>query len=519
MTSQPVSSIRSQLLLVSACIVPAALVAAILITYDYRLARESFVHSAMATASANAMEVDKEFAMVQSALSALATSPSFTDGNLAAFHVQAEKLLEPQRIFNVVLSNATGQQLMNTVFPVGQRLPAQDDPLSGQKGDRDTLLVSNLYLGRQSRRHIVSVGVPVIDRRGERHILSAAVLAQRFDSLLQHQHYPQHWIATILDRNGTVIARSTAGSQYVGTPASPDLIARLRARPEGAFETAGVDGTPMLAVFAQAPDSDWTVAIGIPLHALSTKTIGKVWFLAVVTILLLGAGLLFAWKVGTRIRQAVRALIPPAVALGAGGQVHVAQYGLAEANEVGLALSHASAMLHAATHRANHDSLTGLANRAMLHAFLDHQVAVCQRMGAPLSVLCLDLDGFKQVNDIHGHAAGDTLLRLAAERLTTHLRRSDLAARLGGDEFAVVLVDSASSDAATVATMLEAVLAQPYAIAGEMLVAAASIGVATLPADGTEVASLLDAADQAMYQHKQARKCAPQQAPHPQLDR
>ncbi|MGK5025950.1 sensor domain-containing diguanylate cyclase [Janthinobacterium sp. RB2R34] len=495
------------MLLVSACIVPAFLLAGILIAYDLHLARTNFIRSAMALARANTMEIDKEFATVAAALSALSTSPSFAANNLEAFHVQAADVLVRQNIFNIVLEDNRGQQLMNTVIPSGHPLPSErDDQALRAIHQHRTMHISNLFTGPLSKRQLVSVGMLLVNRAGEENILSGTVPATRFEEILHHQNYPEYWIASILDRNGKIVARSADMERYIGKPAVPEVLKRMREQPAAILETSTLDGKPILTVLARAQNSGWTVAIGIPLEVLNNETVNRLWMLVSVTIATLGAGLFLAWKIGTRIGDAMQGLIAPALALGSGQEVQSINHGLREANEVGLALTKASTMLQAATHQANHDALTGLANRVMLQSFLVRQLSLCCSMGTPLAVLYLDLDGFKLVNDIHGHAAGDELLKLAAERLISRLRKSDLAARIGGDEFAIVLVNSTPADTLKVISIIEAMMKLPYEINGVSLIAAASVGHASYPECGSTAERLLDMADQSMYEQKSLRK-------------
>src|SRR5690606_2108915 len=98
-------------------------------------------------------------------------------------------------------------------------------------------------------------------------------------------------------------------------------------------------------------------------------------------------------------------------------------------------------------HRANHDGLTGLANKNLLHDRLDRAIAITGRMRRKFALLYLDLDRFKTVNDSLGHAAGDMLLRAVAARLTSCVRESDTVARVSGDEFAVILLELEDVDA------------------------------------------------------------------------
>jgi diguanylate cyclase (GGDEF)-like protein/PAS domain S-box-containing protein len=154
-------------------------------------------------------------------------------------------------------------------------------------------------------------------------------------------------------------------------------------------------------------------------------------------------------------------------------------------------------------HQAFHDRLTGLANRALFRDRLEHALARRNRNQHPVAVLLLDLDDFKVVNDSLGHAAGDRLLVMVAERLRGHLRVSDTTARLGGDEFAVLLDDPAAADEAMrVAERLIEVLAAPYQLDGRELFVRASIGVALAAATGQPADELLRDADMAMYAAK-----------------
>jgi diguanylate cyclase (GGDEF)-like protein len=167
---------------------------------------------------------------------------------------------------------------------------------------------------------------------------------------------------------------------------------------------------------------------------------------------------------------------------------------------------------------AHFDFLTGLPNRNLFNQFLAHAFAKAERNSAPLGLLFIDLDGFKQVNDTYGHDAGDHLLVTFTQRLRRCLRKSDTlarhggtgtAARLGGDEFVVLIDDAASpSELAAVAKRILAVAAEPFDLAGPRGQVTASIGISIFPDDGREIDDLVKAADNAMYEAKQAGKNA-----------
>jgi diguanylate cyclase (GGDEF)-like protein/PAS domain S-box-containing protein len=154
---------------------------------------------------------------------------------------------------------------------------------------------------------------------------------------------------------------------------------------------------------------------------------------------------------------------------------------------------------------AYYDALTGLPNRRLLEDRLQHGIRHAHRKQQMLAVMFVDLDHFKAVNDIHGHAAGDHLLTEIAARLQSCLREDDTLARLGGDEFIVLLPELDNSEHATrIARRLIDANARPYRCGDALLRVGSSIGISLYPLDGETAESLMEAADEAMYQAKAA---------------
>jgi diguanylate cyclase (GGDEF)-like protein len=151
---------------------------------------------------------------------------------------------------------------------------------------------------------------------------------------------------------------------------------------------------------------------------------------------------------------------------------------------------------------AEHDALTGLANRALLNQELDRLLARAHQTPEPVALLLIDLDRFKEVNDTYGHGIGDELLHVIGRRLTTHTRTSDLVARLGGDEFAIVLPATDGHGAEQVARQVLGIIDAPVTVAETTLCVGASIGLAVFPVHGQSRADLLRRADIAMYAAK-----------------
>jgi diguanylate cyclase (GGDEF)-like protein/PAS domain S-box-containing protein len=158
-------------------------------------------------------------------------------------------------------------------------------------------------------------------------------------------------------------------------------------------------------------------------------------------------------------------------------------------------------------HQALHDSLTGLPNRVLLADRIEHAIERGSRHpGLRLSLLLVDLDDFKSVNDSMGHQLGDDLLRALSERLTQAVRPGDTVARLGGDEFAVLLEGTDETDALAIAARVNAAVALPVPLDGAVLAVRASIGVVSGTGVGTSANDLLRSADIAMYQAKRDGK-------------
>ncbi|HWA57731.1 MAG TPA: GGDEF domain-containing response regulator [Gemmatimonadales bacterium] len=157
-------------------------------------------------------------------------------------------------------------------------------------------------------------------------------------------------------------------------------------------------------------------------------------------------------------------------------------------------------------HRATHDPLTGLPNRALYFDRLSHAIEQASRRREKLAVLYLDLDGFKPVNDTHGHATGDEVLIQVSQRLSSGVRRSDTLARLGGDEFAVLFEKVPErSVGESLVLALKALFKDPIAVGNHRFPIGFSAGLALYPDDGKNADALLQTADAAMYREKSTR--------------
>ena len=157
-------------------------------------------------------------------------------------------------------------------------------------------------------------------------------------------------------------------------------------------------------------------------------------------------------------------------------------------------------------HQANFDQLTNLPNRYYMFSYIRSAFARAKRQNSKVALLFLDLNDFKDVNDTHGHAMGDQLLKLVADRLKSILRETDIAARLGGDEFLLLLEGLQHREQAEVVVhKIIKSFAEPFMVKASEVYTSASIGISTFPDDGSSVEQLMQYADTAMYYAKNHR--------------
>ncbi|MEE8393727.1 MAG: diguanylate cyclase [Rhodospirillales bacterium] len=157
---------------------------------------------------------------------------------------------------------------------------------------------------------------------------------------------------------------------------------------------------------------------------------------------------------------------------------------------------------------ATHDGLTGLPNRQLFMDRLDHAIQRGHRYGSKTAVLFIDLDAFKEINDTHGHGAGDMLLKEVASRLLAQVRKTDTVGRIGGDEFVINYTDLGGvAEVKSLAARILRSLAVPFALpAGAEGLIGGSIGIALCPGDGADAYGVMKAADEAMYKVKKRGK-------------
>lgn len=412
--------------LVIACVLPACIVAAFLIASSYAREREATEVSAVATARAFSQLIDSQLLGVEAALRTLTTSRRLEAGDLQGFYDQAQEWVQTRQVSNIVLIASSGQQLINTLRPIGTALPHVMPPALQLSFATGQPVISDLIDGPVAGRPLAVVILPTTIVYGKvDYAVSAGLFPERLVEMLQQQSPPSGATVTILDRSGTIIARTHALSQFVGKKGSSPLLAQLERANEGVVETTNVEGIPVLAAYSRSALSGWTAVVGTPMVMLTGRLHRVLWVSISAAAAVLLLALLLARILSMRIARSIKALGAPALALASGVRpsmslAEITQ--IAEVAEVGKALDKASLLI--AQHAAQRE-------RAELAA---RQAAVAERVAArfrdlleaaPDPMLVVSSDGTigfanGQAERVFGHSQVE-LLGLPIESLVPRL--------------------------------------------------------------------------------------------------
>ena len=342
--------IRSRLAwLVVACLLPALVAVVMALYYGYLQARSEFIRESLSTALSFRYRVDEEFACTEASLQALATSPHLKKKDYAAFHQQVQTLARGNRSSNILLIEASGEIVMDSAEPFEHRQPKAINQAQLARvfklGYPD---VSEIFTTPQSGKPLVNVAVPVYGTAFDRditHALVKQIPLEKFQKFLLDNPLPGEQIAVIFDGSGTIAAATGSVGKFIGLRVGADLFGALQKADHGSLELVSVSGIPMLSVFSRSPTSRWGVAIGIPRATFTNDLWRSFWLLAGGAALLLVSSLALAWSLGGRIAHTICALLEPAVEMGHGRAVVVPELPIREVDEVGQAITKASAML------------------------------------------------------------------------------------------------------------------------------------------------------------------------------
>ena len=344
----PAWSVRGLLLaLVLTCLIPGLIGVGALMVRMYQEGRTQIENDTIRTARAMMLAVDGELEKAKVIAVALSTSGFIVSADLAGLHRRARALIQTEGIgVDVVLSNASGQQVLNASVPFGDALPRHGNAqqvrsvfTNGQS------VVSDIFIGGVTGEPRASVEVPLRVNVEVAYALGVNISPEQLGEILIQQQLPPDWISSISDSTGTIAARSKGPQAFIGQKVNAGMLQRLSTAPEAAFESLTKEGTPALLAFSRSPVSRWAVAIAIPLDTIQADLRRNLALLGIGGFFLFAASGWFAWRMGGRVARSVQALTGAAVAMASGQTVRVSRADFREADAAGKAIVRTAQLL------------------------------------------------------------------------------------------------------------------------------------------------------------------------------
>lgn len=399
----------------------------------------------------------------------VAGSEAARTGDFAALQTWFSEMLPSYPHFmNIIFVGSDGIIRAAGLLPEDPSKPVDvSDTVYFQRSMEATgLTVGDFMLGKISGNPVVHVCYPVYDTAGARTgFVAAAFSLTRIQDRVIDLDVPSYMTATVVDQNGIVVARSDEAERWVGTDVSAMFdLPRMRSVPEGTGELTLADGRSQLSSYTTVATVPWHVRCSVEnTHVLQEvqASIERQLSVSVPLFLLAFAG--FLW-IGRDLDQ-----------------------------------------MHRHTRRmALSDGLTGLSNIRQLEQDLHRAISAADRTDRPVSFIMLDLDNFKQFNDLRGHRAGDAALKAAAAVIKDAVRGRDACYRYGGEEFCVLLPDTDADGAYSVAERIRRQIAASEVRLADGTTApiTVSAGVATYPVNSNTAEDLINCSDAALYRAK-----------------
>ncbi|MCA1856162.1 response regulator [Massilia oculi] len=337
--------IRTRLLvLVLSLLVPAFIAAALAVAYVYREEQKAQVENVAEATRSFALLVDYELQRRAAILDTLANAASLHAGDMEHFHAFARRMA-PTAESVIVLTDLDGRQLLNTRRALGAPLPQRRSSNIGelmrQRGP-GAVLVSDLFQAPLGGKQDYAIQVPVIMEGQIRYFLLMGIEVASLQKLLVRHAIRPDWIVSLVDRQGTVLARSRDPQRFVGKQASPGTVQRIKAASHGVSESRTLDGIDVRAFFDTVPLSGWKVLVSIPMQDIQRVPLKAAALLGGMMAALLAAGLLAAHRLAHRAIGPIETLGRSAERLGQGKELDYRPQGLAEIDGVARRMAEAS---------------------------------------------------------------------------------------------------------------------------------------------------------------------------------
>ncbi len=313
-----IGSVRGRLVLLTVSLLAPALISmGFLLAGADRESRGQLYQQLVTTARALSGAVDRQAAVGISVAETLATDQALINGDWAAFDARARRVTQ-RRAGWIVVADADGQQVVNTLKPYGTPLPRIKRPASEASAySAGRSKVSDLIAGPVARKPVITVGTPIMVK-GRLYVLSYVVESASFTSVFRQQRVPDRWVATLLDNNRHVIARSRLNEKFTGALASGDMAENLRHSTEGVNKSVSLEGVPTMVAYTRSPQTGWTLVVSIPREELASTVNRSVALGSGVFLLLLIIGIGLSLLYARRINDEMRQLVLDADAIGRG---------------------------------------------------------------------------------------------------------------------------------------------------------------------------------------------------------
>jgi signal transduction histidine kinase len=337
--------LRSYLaLMVTAILVPVSLFSALALNMLLHSEREAALRTVREAARATALAVDRELGNAETALRLLATSGNIAQENWEEFYRQAKVVAPPGGAW-VVLSDANGQQILNTLRPFGSSLPkmAYTDRLQKDMAE-GRMHVSNLRFGSVANQFSIVVALPAT-AGGKTHIVSQVFAAGYFDRAFTQRNLPSSWIVGISDREGITIARSHNATQLTGKPVRAEILKTASTAEEATIRNFSRDGVDTYTVITHSALSGWIIAMGVPVQEIESAARRAVIVAGIGLLAALCFAAALATFFGRRLAHSMAGAVRSAAALGRGELPATAKSGVAEVDTLHTALAEAGAVL------------------------------------------------------------------------------------------------------------------------------------------------------------------------------
>ncbi len=291
--------------------------------------------------------VDLEIAAREAVCQALATLPALQEGDLQTFYDRAQRMLEllPEGSA-FILADSRGQQLVNTNRPYGASLPVRGDLTSVRKVfETRQRWLSDVFMGAVSQEPVVGLDIPVFRNGDVIYELALSLPISNLRDILTAQRLPEGWVAAVLDRQGTVIARTRDNEAWVGKKAAAPLRKDMSERRQGLSGGRTLEGVDVISAFTTSPQTNWTVAIGRPQAEITDPLRRRILLLMAIIAAVVTLGILLTALLGRQVAVPIAALARNAASLSRGEAVRPVASPIREIAHVGAALSAAAAEL------------------------------------------------------------------------------------------------------------------------------------------------------------------------------